>query len=267
MDARVEGHVGALERVERQRADHVGALHQAAGVREREPAHGGDELGAVDERQALLGLEDERRESGGPQRLGRGHKAPLDEALALADEHERQVRERGEVAARAHRALRGDDRVHAPVEHRDQSLERLEANSRETFREDVRAQQHERPGVAGLERRPDARRVRAHEIDLQLEQLRGRNVDVGEVAEAGGDAVDDVAALDGRVHHSARGPHGVARRFCESHFAAVARHGLEPGEIERRAVDHERRGLRERAHRTPGHANTRVHLVGRPKRG
>ena len=40
----------------------------------------------------------------------------VDHRLALADEREREVRERSEVAARADRATRGDDGKHAAVE-------------------------------------------------------------------------------------------------------------------------------------------------------
>ena len=50
--------------------------------------------------------------------------------LALADEHEREVRERREVAARADRAAARHDRVHAAVQQREQRLERLDAGCR-----------------------------------------------------------------------------------------------------------------------------------------
>ncbi len=51
-----------------------------------------------------------------------------------------------------------------------------------------------------------ARGVRADEVELQLAQAVEGDVDVGEVAEAGGHAVDDRAARDRVVHDAPRGP-------------------------------------------------------------
>ena len=105
VDARVERHVRAEERVEREGAQDVGRADGAERVGHREPADGGHELRAVDEGEALLRLEGHRLEAGGAQGLAAVQDPPVDPALALAHERQREVGERGEVAARAHGPL------------------------------------------------------------------------------------------------------------------------------------------------------------------
>ena len=168
------------------------------------------ELRAVDERQALLRLEHDGLEPGAASACAGRHAPALEDALALADERERQVGERGEIAARADRALRRDERVDAAVEQRDQALERLEPDAGVALGEHVGAQQHQRARLGLLERRADARGVRAHQVHLQLAQAVVGDADLGEAAEAGGDAVDDVAARDRGVHDLSRGANGRA---------------------------------------------------------
>ena len=58
-----------------------------------------------------------------------GTRPAVDDRLAFADEHEREVRERREVAAGADRAAARHDRVHAGVEQRDQRIERARADA------------------------------------------------------------------------------------------------------------------------------------------
>jgi len=242
VDARVEGGVGALQGVEGEGAHHVGGLCDARGFGEREPAQRADELRAVDEREALLGPEHQRLEPGGGERKGGGLAAPGHDALALADEREREVGERRQVAAGPDRSLRWDHGQDVSIEQRDELLERLEPDAREALRQHVRAQQHERPRLGRSERRADARGVRAHQVHLQLAQPIVRDADVGEVAEAGRHAVDDVAARNGRVDHAPRGFDRLAGIRVELDRTAAARHRFEPREVERGAVDHERRG-------------------------
>ena len=58
--------------------------------------------------------------------------SPVDGRLPLADERQREVRERGEVAARAHGAARRDVREHAAVQALEQQLDRRDARARRT---------------------------------------------------------------------------------------------------------------------------------------
>ena len=70
------------------------------------------------------------------------------------------------------------------------------ARARESLRDHVRAQQHHRAHLALGQQRADAGGVASHEIDLQLGEPVERNRDLGELAESGRHAVDDLAALD-----------------------------------------------------------------------
>ena len=144
------------------------------------------------------------------QGLGAGQAAALEDALALADEGEREVGEGRQVPARPDRSLRGHDGVDAGVEQRDQQLEGLEAHAGEALGEHVGPQQHQRARLRLLEGGAHAGRVGAEQVELQLPQAIEGDVDVGEVAEAGGHAVDHGPAGHGLVHHAPGGPDGVA---------------------------------------------------------
>ena len=85
----------------------------------------GHELRAVDQRQALLRLQPDRLEPGARERLAARQPLAVEPRLALADERQREVRERREVAGRADRAARRDDREHAALEQREQELDGL----------------------------------------------------------------------------------------------------------------------------------------------
>ncbi len=184
---------------------------ETQGLREREAGDGGHQLRAVDQGEALLGLERDRTQAHGGERLATGQPAAFVDALALADQSQREVGQGGEIAAGPDGSLRGHERMDTPVQQRDQQLERLETHAGEAAGEHVRAQQHERPRLRHAERCADAGRVRAQQVRLQLAQAIERNPDVGEVAEAGGHAVDDRAASDGVVDHASCGHDGLAR--------------------------------------------------------
>ena len=80
----------------------------------------------------------------------------------------------------------------------------------------VRAQQHHRAHFALGQQIADARRVAAHEIDLQLGEPVGRNRDLGELAEPGRHAVRDGAlARRGARRPRARPARAVARCGAE----------------------------------------------------
>ena len=142
---------------------------------------------------------------------------PVVTALAFADERQRQVGERRQVAAGADASpATGRPGWMPRVQHRDQQVEGLGPHAAEALGQHVRAQQHERARLRLVERLADARGVAAHQVQLQLAQLVARDHDVGEVAEAGGDAVDDVAARHRVVHHArARAATALARRRRE----------------------------------------------------
>ena len=108
---------------------------------------------------------------------------------SLADEHEGDVGERREVAAGADRAAARHDRVHPPVEQREQVLDRVAPDAREPFGEHIGAQRHRRAHRASRQRLADAGGMAAQQVQLQLLQVAARDDRFGERAEAGVDAV------------------------------------------------------------------------------
>ena len=86
---------------------------EPAGRAQRQDQHAEHAVGAVDQREALLrrqGRAGSIPASRSASAARRGRAVALDH-LALADQHERAVGERREVAARAERAVLGDDRA------------------------------------------------------------------------------------------------------------------------------------------------------------
>jgi hypothetical protein len=167
--------------------------------------------GTVVERQAFLERQLDRREPGALQRLGAAHPLVLVERLATAEQHDRQVRQRCQVATGADRALLRHHRHHAGVEHRRERFERAHANTRVTAHQRVDADQQHRPHHVPAERFAHANRVGDDQVVLQFLQQRAfRRVRipsrqlvtqtvraeqlVGIAAEAGGDAIGRLAA-------------------------------------------------------------------------
>ena len=183
-----------------------------------ERAERGHELRAVDEREALLRLQAHRLEPDRRERLAARAAGAVDRRLALADQRQREVRERREIAARADRAAARHARQDAAVEALDQQLDGLDARARVALRERVRAQQHRGAHDLVRVRLADAAGVAAEEAQLELlgQLLRDRARD--EAAEAGVDAVRVLLApvrrlLDelARRAPSARAPRRQAR--------------------------------------------------------
>jgi hypothetical protein len=129
VQALVERHRRALERLQRQRDGDDGRVEHAARVAQRQAAGRGHQVRPVDQRQPLLGLELDRREPGAPQRGGARHPLAVDERLALADQDQREMGERRQVARRSDRAAARDDRHDAALEQRQQQLDELDAHT------------------------------------------------------------------------------------------------------------------------------------------
>jgi thiol-disulfide isomerase/thioredoxin len=125
-----EGGRGAEHRLQAHCADDVRDERQALCVVEGQRADAGHELRPVEQGEPFLGLERQRREAGTLQRIGsRAGTSTIDGRLTLADEHERDVRQRRQVAGSPEAAARGDDGVHGRVQHADEQLDDLDAHA------------------------------------------------------------------------------------------------------------------------------------------
>ena len=167
------------------------------GANEPERAERGHELRAVDQREPLLRREHDRLEADGGERVGARQPLSVDPGLALADERQRQVGERREVARRPDRAAGGHVRDDAAVQALEQELDRLDPRARVALGKRVRAQQHRRADdLVGIGR-ADAARVAAQEAQLQLGRLLLGDRLRDEAAEPGVDAVGVLAGAEG----------------------------------------------------------------------
>ena len=137
----------------------------------------------------------------------------VDRRVALAHEREREMRQRGEVSARAHRAARGHERQHAAIQALDEELDGLDARTREPLGERVRAQQHRRAhDLVGIGL-ADAARMAAEKAQLELLGELLRDVRGDEPAETRIHAVRVLAAH--LLDQPARSRHPVAGRVAE----------------------------------------------------
>ena len=103
--------------------------------------------------------------------------------------------------------------------------ERLEADSGEAFRQHVGPQRHRCAHDRHRQRIADTGGVTAQQIELQLGERVVRDAHVGEVAEAGVDAVDRRVLLDGGVHHGACGADARPRAIGQRHRRVVVGDG------------------------------------------
>ena len=135
----------------------------------------------------------------------------VDGRLALPDQHERDVREWREVARRPEAATRRDDRVDRGVEHRDEQVDDLDADPGQPDRQRVCAQDQHCPHDLVGKRLADARSMRTDEIALERRRLARFDPGIGQVAEAGRDAIDGRAVGHEALDDGSRCPHPIRR--------------------------------------------------------
>ena len=171
------------------------------------------------------------------QRHGAGQPPVGTQGLALADQHQRQMREGGEIATRADRSTARDDRMDARVQQRDEGFERLDAYARRTAGEDVGPQRHR--GAYGLDRQriADACRVTSQQIGLERAQGVVRDAHVGKRSESGIDAIDGGVAVRRPIHDAAGRGDAGARRIIEDDASVLAGDRRELVQRERSAVE------------------------------
>jgi hypothetical protein len=124
---------------------------------------------------------------------------------------QRQMRQRSQIAARAHAALRRHEGSDAAVQHFAQRVDDDPAHARETLGQRIGAQQHHGARFRRGERFADSDGVRTHQVDLQLANLVAGNAHIAELAHAGSDRIGQLVAGDNLVDHRARPVHGLAR--------------------------------------------------------
>ena len=133
---------------------------------------------------------------GGLAALGRVH-------LADADHGRRHVRERGEIARGADRALTRHDGDEPLRQHRLQHRHRCRLHAGGALRRGSRASSASISRTTGCDvRLADARGMREHDVALQAREIGRLDAHAGELAEAGVDAVDGLALGDDGGHRA-----------------------------------------------------------------
>ncbi len=140
VDAGVECGVGAAQRVGRKSAHQVRHAHQPPRFEHRERQERGHRLGAVHQPEPFARRETHRREPGVQQRLGGGNETAGAAHPAAAEERQREMGERCEIAARADRATARHLRQQVMVEERQELVDEQGPHARMPFGQRVRPQ-------------------------------------------------------------------------------------------------------------------------------
>jgi hypothetical protein len=120
---RGERHVRAEQRLDAHRRDDARGPGQPVGVGQEQRPDPRHQLGPVQERQALLGLERERLEANLAQRDEARHALSAQVDPAASDDRQREVGERREVARRADGALLWHHGMDAAIEEGEQPVD------------------------------------------------------------------------------------------------------------------------------------------------
>src|SRR5207244_53264 len=99
--ALVEGDGRAEEGLERHGARDVGKAGESCSAPKRERTYGGERLRSIEEGEAFLSFQADRFDAGALQGGVAGHALAMIDRLAFADDAERQVGQRGEIAGGA----------------------------------------------------------------------------------------------------------------------------------------------------------------------
>ena len=209
------------------------AAHTGSRSASTSAADAGHQVRAVDQRQAFLRLQHQRREPGDAQRLGAADDAAGVRRFAFADQHQRRVRQRREIARRADRADRRHDRRDVRVQEPDQLRAHRGPHARQTARQRRAEQDHHRAHDLDRQRLAHARGVREDQVALHLAQLGVVDALLRQRAEAGVDAVEHLAARHRLLERVARG-----RELRER--ARPQRHPRRPARRRRERVDRQR---------------------------
>jgi hypothetical protein len=137
-----------------------------------------------------------------------GRRAPFELGFAFADEHQRDVGQRREIAAGADAALRRNDGRDAAIQQIAEAFRNERADAGKSLGEHVGADEHHAADFVASERRADSAGVRADHVALELLELLGRDANVGQQSDAGVDGVNRGVARGKLFDHRARAEHG-----------------------------------------------------------
>ena len=156
-------------------------------------------LRSVDQDDPLLRTEDHGLETLRAENLGGRSRLGAAPQRSFADQRQREMCKRRQIAACTDAPLLRNRRMYAGIQHRDQQLGERRTGARKTGGDHIGAEQHHRAHFSLRQQRAHARGVAADEIDLKLGETIDGDDDVGQLAESRGDSVCNRLALDQRV--------------------------------------------------------------------
>jgi hypothetical protein len=260
VNPRVERHVGPHERLETHRSADVDEPRERRRIVDQERRQRRHHVGAVQERQSLLHLEDQRWQPRRPERLPRRPAHAADHRVALADEARRDVGQWGKVAGCPHGPAAGHHRQDAVLETSHQPLDHHGTDAGVTAGQRRGEQQEHRASLLGPERVADSGRVRQDEIPLKGPTGLGGNCGVFELPDAGGDAVDHFAGPIEPFEGGTASLEPVHNLGAEPHGRGAAGHRDHVGHRECAAQsDHRRSAPRDRVNHIARQHTARPH--------
>ena len=151
--------VGTQQSLDAHRRREIGRAQQLGRVDGRQHEHREHSVGAVDESQALLYVERERRHASGREhRCGRPPVA-VDPYLSFSHQHERDMGKGREITAAAERAVLEHNGCDAAVEQVEKTLDHRRPHTRPSHRQAASARQHHRSHHLDLDGLAHARRM------------------------------------------------------------------------------------------------------------
>jgi hypothetical protein len=160
------------------------------------------------------------------QRLGCGDPgAVLAQHPALAEQHERAVRERRQIPGRAQRPVLRHPRRDSGVQQVHQAARQRRPYTRPAQRQRPYAQQHHRPHHFRRHRVADAGSMRTDQGVLKLRATVRGDGRAGKGAESGGHAVHGTAGRLDVVDDRAAGGHGIHGGVGDLYGCSVPGHG------------------------------------------
>ena len=235
-----EDPVGGQLPLDRHGGSDVGGPQQDREVAQRQDQHAEHAVGPVDQRQPLLGGQLDRHQPGGSEGLRGRHQHPRGIAdVTFSDQRQGTVREGGQVAGAAERAVLADHRGDAGVQDADHQLGHLGSYAGPAGGQRREPQQHQPSYDLALDLGAGTGRVRADQRPLQLGPHLVGDVPGRQRSEAGGDAVGGGGCGGQLLHHCACPGDRRARLLGQSHPVPGASdpHHLREGERPRADVD------------------------------
>ncbi len=219
------GGVGAEEPLDGDGAGHVGGGGQPVEVGQGQAEVGQHALGAVEERQALLGLQHHRLEPGAGQPVGaRQPPAVGVDDLPRPGEDRPHMGQGRQVTGGAEAPEFGHHRSEAGREEGDQPVDQHRPGAGEAGGQRPSPEQHHRPDDLPLHRVAHAGGVAEHQRELEAPGLGRRHLHRGQGPETGGDAVDRRAPGHDPLHHRPGRRHAGGRgRTVEGHDRPAGR--------------------------------------------